>query len=376
MSARIYLDHNATAPLRAEARAAMLEAMDAGGNPSSVHAEGRRARAIMEEAREQVAEAVGVPARSVIFTSGGTEANNLALKGASVDRLIVSAVEHPSVIEAARATSKPLHLLEVDAEGVVKLDGLERALVEGEGRALVSVMLANNETGALQPVREVASIAARHGALVHTDAAQAVGRIPVDYGDLGVDLMSLSAHKFAGPAGVGALVAKDGLAMAPLVSGGGQELRRRAGTENVGGIAGLAAALKAAVAERETVAARMSGLRAELEAALDALEPDAHIFSRGTARLPNTTCFALPGTGADLLLMALDLDGIAVSSGSACSSGKVAASHVLKAMGVEPALAGGAIRVSLGRETRREDIEALVLSLKTVLDRLGRRAAA
>lgn len=347
-SMRIYLDHNATSPLRDAARKAMLAALELTGNASSIHAEGRAARASLDASREALARALGVIAPMVVFTSGGSEANNLAVKGTPVARLIVSAVEHPSVIEAAKASGKPADILPVDGEGVVDLAALDR-LLEAGPKALIAVMLANNETGVVQPLREISALARKHGALVHCDAVQAFGKIAVNFGLLGVDTLSVSAHKLGGPVGAGALIVRDGLALAALIQGGGQELRRRAGTENIAAIAGFAAA-----ADEKRLEIR--GLRDKLEASLEG----AVVFGAAVERLSNTSCFALPGLSAETALMALDLAGIAVSSGSACSSGKVAKSHVLAAMGVAPDLAGNAIRVSLGWSTTAEDIDHFI----------------
>lgn len=341
----------------------MLAAMDVAGNASSVHREGRAARKLLDDAREGVARAVGVIAPMVVFTGGGSEANNMALKGAPVERLIVSAIEHPSVIEAAKASGKPVELIPVTVDGVVDFEALAK-LLPGP-KALVSVMLANNETGVIQPVREIAALAHAHGALLHTDAVQALGKIPVNFGLLGVDLMTLSAHKLGGPQGAGALVIRDGLAIGPLIHGGGQELRRRAGTENFVAAAGFAAA-----AGDKTHDIR--GLRDTLETSLEG----ATIFGASANRLPNTTCFAHPGMSAETLLMAFDLEGIAVSSGSACSSGKVARSHVLAAMGVSDELARAAIRISLGWNTTANDIEHFAATWQRILARHKARAAA
>jgi cysteine desulfurase len=347
-SMRIYLDHNATSPLRQAARTAMHAALELHGNASSIHGEGRAARASLDASREALARALGVLAPMVVFTSGGSEANNLALKGAPAARVIVSAVEHPSVIEAAKASGKPVEILPVDGEGIIDLAALDRLLQSGP-TALVAVMLANNETGVVQPLREVSALARKHGALVHCDAVQAFGKIAVNVGLLGVDTLSVSAHKLGGPVGAGALIIRDGLALEALIQGGGQELRRRAGTENVAAIAGFAAA-----AQEKRLEIRH--LRDELEKRLEGVV----VFGLAAERLPNTSCFALPGLSAETALMALDLAGIAVSSGSACSSGKVAKSHVLAAMGVAPDLAGNAIRVSLGWNTQAQDIEQFI----------------
>ena len=341
----------------------MLRAMDVTGNASSVHAEGRSSRQLLEDSREQVAHAVGVIAPLVVFTSGGSEANNWALKGAPAERLIVSAIEHPSVLEAAKASGKPVSLIPVDGDGVIDLAALER-LLDGP-KALISVMLANNETGVIQPIREVVALAQAHGALVHTDAVQALGKIPVNFGLLGADLMTLSAHKLGGPLGAGALIVRDGLALEPLIHGGGQELRRRAGTENLSAIAGFGAV---ASENMSTVKA----LRDELESSLEG----AMIFGAAVDRLPNTTCFSLPGLDAETLLMAFDLEGIAVSSGSACSSGKVTKSHVLAAMGIAPEISRAAIRVSLGWDTTSEHIHHFTAVWHKLLARRKARVAA
>jgi cysteine desulfurase len=341
----------------------MLAALALTGNASSIHAEGRAARALLEEARDTVAKAVGALAPLVTFTSGGTEANNLAVAGAPVARHVVSAIEHPSVLEAARASGRPLAVAPVTAAGVIDLEALER-LLPGPP-ALVSVMFANNETGALQPLRDVVGLCRAHGALVHCDAVQALGKVPVNLGLIGVDLLTLSAHKLGGPQGAGALVVRDGLALTPQLRGGGQERRRRAGTENLAAIAGFAAVA-------DTKSTHVKALRDRLETELE----DAMIFARDAARLPGTTCFARPGTSAETLLMAFDLEGIAVSSGSACSSGKVQPSHVLAAMGVEPEQARGAIRVSLGWNTEAADIDRFIAVWRKLRARLGKRAAA
>jgi cysteine desulfurase len=360
---RTYLDHNATSPLRPAAKAAMLAAMELTGNGSSVHLEGRAAHKLIDDAREAIARELGVIAPLVVFTSGGSEANNLAIKGTGVERLIVSAIEHPAVIEAAKASGRSVELIPVTSDGVIDLDAL-RFMLPGPP-ALVSVMLANNETGVIQPVREVVALAKAHGALVHTDAVQAFGKVQVNFGLLGVDLMTVTAHKLGGPAGAGALIVRDGLPVQPLIHGGGQELRRRAGTENLVGIAGFAAA---ASDKRPDIKALRDRLETELE--------DWAIFGRGMERLPNTTCFAVPGMSAETLLMGFDLDGIAVSSGSACSSGKVARSHVLGAMGFAPEIAGAAIRVSLGWTTTSQDIEHFIAVWRRLLARHRARVAA
>ncbi|MFO1089418.1 MAG: cysteine desulfurase family protein [Hyphomicrobiales bacterium] len=358
---RAYLDHNATSPLRPEARAAMLRALDEAGNASSVHAEGRRARAVVEDARDTLAGLLGVRPDMIVFTSGGTEANALAFRALGVTRYLVSAVEHPSVHEAALAAGSAT-LVPVDSSGVVDLEALERLLAQGHGPALVSIMLANNETGVIQPVREAAEIVHRHGGVLHVDATQGLGRIPVRFAMTGADLMALSAHKFGGPVGAGALVVSDAVALLPLQRGGRQEQGRRAGTENVPAIAGMAAAASVAMGEDTS---RINGLRDKLESVLQG----AVVFGKDATRLPNTVAFARPGLLAETALIALDLDGVAVSSGSACSSGKVASSAVLAAMGVDPALAQCALRVSLGWTTTVSDIEAFAAAWQRLLAR-------
>jgi cysteine desulfurase len=363
---RVYLDWNATTPLRPEARAAMAAALEVEGNPSSVHAEGRAARRLIEDARATVARSVGADARHVVFTSGGTEANALALTpglraggGTPVDRLMVSAIEHPSVLAGGRFAPARIAQIAVTPDGVLDLTHL-RALLAEECPALVSVMLANNETGSIQPIAEVADIVHEAGGLLHVDAIQAVGRIPITLKALGADLLALSSHKVGGPKGVGALVMRDGVALPEaLIRGGGQEQGRRGGTENVPGIAGFGAALMAASALEVDEVAHMRRLRMVLETGLKAILGTV-IFSEAVERLPNTTLFSAPGLKAETAVIALDLDGIAVSSGSACSSGKVTRSHVLAAMGVPAPLAEGALRLSIGWNTTESEIERVL----------------
>jgi cysteine desulfurase len=369
MPVRCYLDGNATTPLRPEARAAMLAAFDLPGNPSSVHAEGRAARQMVERARETVAALVGGEARCVTFTSGGTEANMLALSpGVSVaggpgrDRLLVSAVEHPSVLAGGRFAPALVEKIPVTSDGIIELEALERRLSamgrEGVRAPLVSIMLANNETGVIQPVAEAAALTHAAGGLLHVDAVQGPGRIPIDINALGVDLVTLSGHKFGGPKGAGALIRRNREVEIgdPLIRGGGQELRLRAGTENVPGIAGFGAAAEAVLHNGQREMALLAALRDLLERDLGASSHLLAIFGADRPRLPNTTLFAVPGVKAETAVIALDLEGVAVSSGAACSSGKVQASHVLAAMGVPAALARGALRVSLAPTTTDADI--------------------
>ena len=354
---RAYLDWNATAPLRPQARAAMVEALDAVGNPSSVHAEGREARGIVEAARERVAALVGAEPRHVVFTASGTEANMLALSpqtGGRWQRLLVSAIEHPSVRSGGRFPT--VEEVAVTAAGVIDLDDLAKRLAAGP-QALVSIMLANNETGVLQPIKEAARLVHEAGGLLHVDAVQAAGRIPCDINALEADLLTLSGHKVGGPKGAGALVKRAPLDLHPLVTGGGQERGQRAGTENVAAIAGFGAAAGAAKANLAAESAHMQGLRDRLEAGLRAATPGLIMFGADAVRLPNTTLFALDGLKAETAIIRFDLEEVAVSSGAACSSGKVQPSHVLKAMGVSPALARSAMRVSLGPTSTEGDIE-------------------
>jgi cysteine desulfurase len=368
MTERIYLDWNATAPLRTQARNAVMAALDAAGNPSSVHAEGRAARRLIEHARDEVAALAGAEPRNVVFTSGGTEANMLALTPgvgtgrAAHERLLISAIEHPSVLAGGRFSATAVERLPVTPGGQIDLGALDRALAASGGPVLVSLMLANNETGVVQPISEAAHLVHDAGALLHVDAVQAAGRIACDINVLGADLLTLSGHKIGAPKGVGALVTRDGaLNVAdPLIKGGGQERGLRAGTENVAGIAGFGAAAAAARNGLAAESARMISLRDKLESGLEAASPDIVIFGAEAPRLPNTTLFALEGMKAETAIIAFDLDGVAVSSGAACSSGKVQPSHVLAAMGVPPKLALGAIRVSLGATTTESEIDRFI----------------
>ncbi len=346
----IYLDYNASAPLREEARTAIDSALGVTGNPSSVHRFGRAARRLVENAREQVAGLAGAKPSQVVFTSGGAEANDLAMKGAGRGAVLVSAVEHDSVLAAAPEAIR----IPVDSDGLVDLPALETLLGGTERPALVSAMLANNETGVVQPVTEICRIAHRHGALFHCDAVQGAGKLAIDFAGLGADMMSLSAHKIGGPMGAGALIVADRVDLSPLNAGGGQERGRRGGTENVLGIAGFGAAAEAAA--RLDDVAHMIALRGRLEREALTCVRGARIFGAGAPRLANTTAIGIPGLTAETQVIALDLAGIAVSAGAACSSGKVAPSHVLRAMGVGGDWASCAIRVSLGGETSEADI--------------------
>ena len=351
MSRPTYLDWNATAPLRPEAAAAMSAAFAQFGNASSVHRWGRAARQRVECAREQVAALIDARPDGVVFVSGGTEANHLALLGSGRERVLVSAVEHHSVLHAV-PNAEPIP---VDREGIVEIGQLDEMLAADARPALVSVMFSNNETGVIQPVAEVAHVAHARGALFHCDAVQAAGKVPLSIDEIGADLVSLSAHKLGGPPGIGALVIRDGVELTAMIRGGGQERGRRAGSENLPGIAGFAAAAEAAVAGLAEYD-RVRRLRAEVEAGIAAIAPDAAVLGRGVARLPNTSAIAMPGLSAETQVIALDLDGVMVSAGAACSSGKVGPSHVLVAMGIPPEIAGSTIRVSLGWSTTQADI--------------------
>ena len=381
MTERVYLDWNATAPLRGEAQRAMQDAALLVGNPSSVHAEGRAARRLVEQAREEVAALVGAQPADVIFTSSGTEANMLALspmietagEKRPRDRLLMSAIEHPSVRAGGRFPREAIEDIPVEADGRVDLAALAEAVSKAT-RPLVSLMLANNETGVVQPVAEAGTIVHAAGGLLHVDAVQAAGRIPCDIRALGADLLTLSAHKIGGAKGAGALVrAGEHIHFAdPLIRGGGQERGLRAGTENVAGIAAFGAAAAAARRQLAEEAAHMLALRTLVEEGLRAISPQAMILGGAAERLPNTTLFALDGIKAETTIIALDLEGIAVSAGAACSSGKVQSSHVLAAMGVSPALGRGAVRVSLGWTTTKADIERFLSAWRKLAGALSR----
>ncbi|MEZ5843993.1 MAG: cysteine desulfurase family protein [Hyphomicrobiaceae bacterium] len=375
MTVRAYLDCNASAPLRPEARAAMVAALDLVGNPSSVHEEGRAARAAVETARERVALLAGVTPADVVFTSGGSEAITAFIRS-GYDAVVVAGIEHAAVHEAAAASGAQVIGLAVDPDGLVTADALDAALEVAnppERRVLVCLQLANNETGVIQPVAELARRARAHGASVLCDAVQAAGRLPLDLDALGVDALALSAHKIGGPKGVGALVLKPGLTPRPLVAGGGQERRRRGGTENVAGIAGFGAAAGAAQVGLADMA-RLAGLRDRCETIARRAVPETVIVARHAPRLANTTCLAIPGRPAEMTVIRLDLAGIAVSSGAACSSGKVGSSRVLAAMGVPREVADGAIRVSFGWHSSETDLEAFSTAWATLVRPIAGRS--
>jgi cysteine desulfurase len=384
MAERSYFDWNATAPLRPQAAEALRAAVAVPGNPSSVHAEGRAARRLIEDAREQVAALVGARPGDVFFTSSGTEANMLALTPAIQtaderrprDKLLISAVEHVSVRTGGRFPHDAVVEVAVDGSGQVDLSALTQALA-GTSRPLVSIMLANNETGVVQPIAAAADIVHAAGGLLHVDAVQGAGRISCDIGVLGADLLTLSAHKIGGPKGVGALVrAREDIHFPePLICGGGQERGLRAGTENVAGIAAFGAAAAVARSQGLAEAERMRTLRDALETALKAIAPGVVIFGAATERLPNTTLFAADGMKAETAVIAFDLEGVAVSSGAACSSGKVQPSHVLAAMGVSPALTRGAVRLSLGWASTETDVERFLNAWRKLATALSKGQA-
>lgn len=353
---RTYLDYNATTPILPDALKAITETLQCPGIPSSTHKFGKEMRQRIDAAREKVAGLVNAPVDGVIFTSGATEANNLFLKGVATKRWIVSSIEHSSVLKPIAEVEK----IAATKDGLIDLDSLEALLKKSSEPALVSVMLVNNETGVIQPVQEAAALAHKYGAIVHTDAVQATGRISIDMKALGVDFLTLSAHKMGGPAGIGALVMTGCTELTPLIGGSSQEKRRRAGTENSSGIVGLGVVAEHAAKTVGDYSKRLVPLRNRLEQAIAAAAPEAVIFGHKAPRVANTSFIGLPGITSDVQQMALDLAGFAVSGGAACNSGTVAASHVLKAMGVADNLSNAAIRISLGWKTTDADIDAFI----------------
>ena len=357
-NALVYLDYNATAPIRPEAAEAMRALLYQPANPSSVHRFGREAKKHLEAARKILADAVSVFTDEVVFTATGSEANAMALKGTGAKRIVASAVEHSSVLKHAAAQ------IPVDKNGVVDLAALGSMIKEGD---LVSVMRTNNETGAIQPIAEVAAICKKHKALFHCDAVQAFGKIPVDFGALGCDMMTLSAHKCGGPLGAAALVARRGLPVAALIAGGGQEMNRRAGTENVAAIAGFAKAIELFDFDQMK---KLRGWMDDMETAM--IAAGGIVFAKSAPRLPNTTCVAMPGAGSEVQLMDFDLKGFAISAGSACSSGRIEPSHVLQAMGVVENEARCAIRVSGGWQTTQKELMLFTEAWKSSCERLAK----
>ncbi|MCB1507030.1 MAG: cysteine desulfurase [Hyphomicrobiaceae bacterium] len=372
-SSRAYLDYNATAPLRPEARAAMLAALDLTGNASSVHTEGRRARAVIEAGRAEVAALAGARVSDVVFTSGATEAANWVMTR-PWRRIVVSAIEHPCVLEAARRSCADVDVLAVKPDGAADVDELARLLAgygNGDGEILVAVQHANNETGIVQPVADVVAIARDYGARVLIDAVQTAGRIALNFDARGADFMLLSSHKIGGPKGVGALVVSEDARLPAMIVGGGQEKGRRAGTENVEAIVGFGAAAAAARRDLDR-AGEIETLRDALEAGLARVTPDVRIIGQGVSRLANTCLAGLAGGKAETIVIALDLNGVAASAGAACSSGTTKRSAVLDAMGVDDDVAQGMVRFSLGWASREEDVAACVSAWQRVNKVRGR----
>jgi cysteine desulfurase len=387
----IYCDYNAGAPVRAEAAVAMARALAVAGNPSSVHGAGRAARAAIEDAREKIAAAVGASADNVVFASGATEALHLVLDAFDVAQrkdpvvddegfieefppppsLIVSAVEHDALFEHAR--HREMLRAPVQSDGTIDLAVLEGIVREAPKPALVAVQLANNETGVIQPIARIAAICREHGAMLLVDAAQAFGRISANIADLDATYLVVSSHKLGGPQGVGALVLAPGAPYATTRFGGGQERGRRPGTENGPAIVGFGVAVEWALREQDAEATRLAALRDRFEASLPR---DAVVFGAGAKRLPNTSNFALPGITAETAVIAMDLEGVALSSGAACSSGKVRSSRVLAAMGVAPDLAKAALRVSFGHESKESDVDEVLNALNKIAARRTQGAAA
>ena len=391
---KIYLDYNATAPAYPEVMRCMVEVAARPCNASSIHGFGREARRLLDTARQQVMHTLDADGTQIIFTASGTEANNLAIYGLEeADTVLVSAIEHPSVLKPAERHNATI--IPVDQHGLVNLEALERLLKQTEGQALVSVMLANNETGVIQPVKEIAALVYEYGGFMHCDAAQAIGKIPVSFNDLNVDMMTISGHKIGAGQGAAALIVKKGLHLHAQITGGGQESGYRAGTENVAAIAGMGIALEKTMSfpesqrdsrgislqQEDRPRIKDSGddvktLRDYLEDEIQDYAPDAMIFGQEVQRLPNTSCIAMPGMTSETQLINFDLAGIAVSSGSACSSGRVSVSHVLIAMGVEKALAQTAIRVSIGATTTKEEINIFLTVWKRNYDKTKQAKAA
>ncbi len=360
-----YLDCNATAPVRPQVISLMGEILAEPGNASSVHGAGRHARKRVEDARGQVARAFAVGPQQVVFNSGATEGNNTIIKGFAGQRILISAIEHASLIDSGVKAE----LIPVTADGVVDLTALEQMLAQGPQVTLVSVMMVNNETGVIQPVAEISKLAKAHGALFHTDAVQALGRLEFTRESIGADFITVSSHKLGGPQGAGAIIMAPKAPLPKLIHGGGQERRQRAGTENIAAIAGFGLAVEIALQEINSYQA-LSGLRDKIETALSAGTNSLRIHGKAVPRVANTTSFSLNGSTSETLLLALDLEGIAISSGSACSSGTVKPSHVLTAMGISEQEAGCALRVSLGWNTTEQDVEDFIAAWNIVRQRV------
>ena len=381
---KIYLDYNSTTPMDEAVVETMRKVMaEDYGNPSSFHGFGVKAKAAMDEARGKIAAVLGAESSEIYFTSGGTEADNLALKGAAYARqkkgkhIIISKIEHHAVLESAHFLEKngyEVTYLDCDRDGVVSIDQLRRVIKPET--TIVSVIMANNETGVIQPIREMAAVCREASVLFHTDAVQAVGKIPVNVKDLGVDMLSLSAHKFYGPRGIGALYIRQGVRITPLFHGGGHERRKRAGTENVPAIVGMAKAIEIAADKLDSEHARMSELGDYLIEQVQSKVPEVYLNGSRDNRVPSTVNLSFKGVEGESIILSLDLKGIAVSSGSACTSGTLEASHVLAAMGIDTLLAQGSIRFSLGRHTTREQLDYTVSVLPEIIERLRSMSAA
>ena len=381
---RIYLDYNATAPVRPAAKLAVLAALDHVGNASSIHQEGRKARGLMEAAREQVAKLINAQSKEITFTSGGTESNNLVLasdlgalgKKQPLAATLLSATEHPSLIKAQELSQRPVELINVDDNGILDLDHLEQLLKTWQEKSdlpvLVSVMLVNNETGVIQPMQRIANLVHQYGGFIHADAIQALGKIAIDFENMNVDLLSLSSHKIGGPQGAGALVIRLGMLVDSYVKGGGQELGLRAGTENIPAISGFGAAAKECEDELKNKN-QYNEMRQSLEVKIKQISPDVTIFAEAVDRVATTSCFAIKGLTAERALMSLDLAGIAISSGSACSSGKVSQSHVLKAMGINDDVALCALRLSFGWNTKPQELDVFITEYTKIYQRMRAR---
>ena len=376
---RVYLDHAATTPVDPEVAELMAQVLrEVPGNPSSIYAEGRRARALVDRARDEVAQAIGADPGEIVFTSGGTESDNLALRGVlkaregAADGLVTTAVEHHAVLDTARDLAAHrlarLTVLPVDRDGRVTVQAVAAAI--DTGTAIVSVMHGNNEIGTLQPIGEIGALCRERGVAFHSDAVQTVGALPIDVQVLPVDLLSVNAHKFYGPKGVGALYVRRATRIATIQTGGGQEKGRRTGTENVAGIVGLGAALRIAAARRSAESVRQVVLRDRVISGIRSRIPEATLTGHPTERLPNNASFCFRGTQGEALIVSLDLEGFSASSGSACTSGDTEPSHVLLALGLERDLAQGSLRLTLGRDTTDADVDALLAALPPIVARL------
>lgn len=372
MKNRIYLDYNATAQIKAPVIERMCEVMANVGNPSSVHAAGRDAKMLIEKARAQIASLVGVGLNSVIFTGSGTESNNMAIRGVNAASMIHSNIEHDSILAIAKVVEMPVYVTPVDEHGLIDMLKLDELLAKAEAPAIVSIMLANNETGVIQPISDIAQLVHKYDGLLHCDCMQAVGKIFIEFSDLGADMISITGHKMGGPQGVGALIVRPDLPLKPLIVGGGQEQGRRSGTENVAGIVGLGLAAELAEKQLPEFMA-LETLRDDLENRILKLAPDAKVWSRGVPRLPNTLSVSMAGVSAETQVMHMDLAGIAVSSGSACGSGKVKGSHVLEAMG--GGTDGYTLRISLGLDTTQNHIDEAFEAWRELYERMQKKSS-